>query len=51
LWVQVLSTTRLGTVQRLDLRLLIDAEHQGLVGRVQVQTDDVADLQGKEGVG
>ena len=35
---------RLGAVQRLDLRLLVDAEHQRLVRRGQVQADDVAHL-------
>ena len=35
---------RRGAVQRLDLGLLVDAEHHRRVGRVQVQPDDVADL-------
>ena len=35
---------RLGAVQRLDLRLLVDAQHDGPLGRVQIQADDVADL-------
>ena len=35
---------RLGAVERLDLRLFIDAQHQGTVGRVEVQPDNVADL-------
>ncbi len=35
---------RLGAIQGLDLSLLIDAEHHRLIGRVQVQADDVADL-------
>jgi hypothetical protein len=35
---------RLGSVERLDLRLFVDAEHQGSVGRVEVETHDVADL-------
>jgi hypothetical protein len=42
---------RLSPLQGLDLRILVDAEHQGLVGRVQVETDDVTDLLDKEGVG
>ena len=42
---------RLGSVQRLDLRLLVDAEHQGAVGRVGVETDDIADLLHKERIG
>ncbi len=41
---------RLGAVQRLDLRLLVDAEHHRFVWRVQVQPDDVADLLHKERV-
>jgi hypothetical protein len=41
---------RLGAIQGLDLRLLVDAEHHRLVGRVQVQTNDVADLLDKEGI-
>ena len=32
-------------------RLLVDAEHHRLVGRVQVQPDDVADLLDKEWIG
>ena len=40
----------LGAVQSLDLGLLIDAEHYRLVGRIQVQADDVADLFDKERV-
>ena len=35
---------RLSTVQRLDLCLLVDAKHDGLLGRVQVEPDDVGDL-------
>ena len=35
---------RLGPVQRLDLGLLVDAEHDGLLGRVVVEADDVDDL-------
>ena len=33
-----------GAVQRLDLGLLIDAQHDGALGRVEIQADDVADL-------
>ena len=33
---------RLGAVERLDLRLFIDAEHQGAVGRIDVEPDNVA---------
>ena len=35
---------RRGPVQRLDLGLLIDAQHDGSLGRVEVQADDIADL-------
>jgi hypothetical protein len=34
----------LGTVQRLDLRLLVDAQHQGVLGRGQIEPDDIAPL-------
>jgi hypothetical protein len=39
----------LGPVQRLNLRLLVDAEHYRLVRWVQVETEDVANLLDKEG--
>jgi len=32
------------------LRLFVDAEHHRLIGRVQVETDDVADFLDKEGI-
>src|SRR5260221_13739897 len=35
---------RLSAIQRLDLTLLIHAEHDCLVGRIQVETDDVTDF-------
>ena len=35
---------RLRAIERLDLTLLIDAQHDGAVGRVQIETDDVAHL-------
>src|SRR5512135_2264543 len=35
---------RLRAIQSLDLRLLIDAEHHGPIGRIQVQAHDVAHL-------
>ena len=41
---------RLRAVERLDLRLLVDREHQRVVGRVQVEPDDVDDLLGEPGV-
>jgi hypothetical protein len=42
---------RLGAVERLDLRLFIDAEHEGAVGRVDVEPDNVADLRHKQRIG
>jgi len=42
---------RRGAVKGLDLALLIDAEHDRLLGRVQVEADDVADLGLELGVG
>ena len=33
---------RVRAVERLDLRLLIDAQHQRMVGRVELEADDVA---------
>ena len=41
----------LGALQGLGLALLIDAQHQGMVGRIQVEADDVADLLDEEGIG
>ena len=41
---------RLGTIQRLDLRFLIDAEHQRVVRRVEIEADDVAHLVHKQRV-
>src|SRR5438093_13575042 len=41
---------RLGAIQCLDLTLLVDAQHQRLVGRVEIETDDVADFGSKLGV-
>src|SRR5882757_11233519 len=35
---------RLGAIQRLDLRFLIDAEHQRVVWRVEIEADNVAHL-------
>ncbi len=42
---------RCGAVERLDLGLLVDAEHEGRVGRVDVEAHDVADLVHEERVG
>ena len=41
----------LGAVEGLDLTLFIDTQHQGLVGRIQIQPDDVAHLVDELGVG
>jgi hypothetical protein len=41
---------RLGAIQRLNLQLLIDTEHEGFVRGVQVQPDDVADFVDEERV-
>jgi len=35
---------RLGSLERLDLRLFVEADNHGLGGRVQVEADDIADL-------
>ena len=42
---------RLGPVQRLDLALLVDAQHHGLLRRVVVEADDVDDLLDEQRVG
>jgi len=42
---------RLGSVQRLDLRLLVNAEHVSVLGWVQIEADDVSDLLNKERIG
>ena len=38
---------RLGPVEGLDLALLVDAQHDGLVGRVEVEAHDVGQLLGE----
>ena len=38
----------LGALERLALTLLVDAQHQRMIGRVEVQPDDVADLLDEE---
>lgn len=48
-WTQ--RQNRLGTIQGLDLALLIYAQHQGFLGRMQVQTHDVAQLEKELGIG
>ena len=42
--------TRLGSGEGLNLALLIDAEHQRFVGRVQVKADDVGELLDELGI-
>ena len=42
---------RLGALQRLDLALLVDTQHQRLVRRIEVQSHDVAHLLDEERVG
>ena len=41
----------LGSLQRLDLALFVDTEDQGLVGRVDIQADDVGELLDEPRVG
>jgi hypothetical protein len=48
---QGLRQQRLGSIQRLDLRLLVGAEHHRLVRWIEEQADDVADLLNEEGIG
>src|SRR5213594_2562938 len=36
--------TRLGAVESLNLALLVRAQHQGLVGRIQIEPDNIAEL-------
>jgi hypothetical protein len=42
---------RLGALQRLDLAFLVDTQDQRLVGRVEIQSDDVAQLLDEERIG
>ena len=42
---------RLGAIERLNLALLIDRQHNRVVGRVQVEADHIAHLFDEEGVG
>ena len=41
----------LAAVQRLDLRLLIDTQYYGALGRGHVEADDVANLGNEVGIG
>ena len=38
---------RLGAIERLDLRFLVDRKHDGMSGRVDIETDDISELAGK----
>ena len=40
----------LRAIQRLDLALLVDAQHQRLVGRVEVEDDHIGNLVGEFGI-
>jgi hypothetical protein len=42
--VEAHGQQRRGPVQRLDLALLVDADHDRVLWRVEIQTDDIADL-------
>ena len=42
---------RLSAVQGLNLALFIDTKHQSVIGRVQIQADNVAHLFDEEGIG
>lgn len=42
---------RLGSFERLDLGLLIDAQHDGVVGRVEVEANDITHLVDEGGIG
>ena len=42
--------TRLGAVKRLDLALLVDAEHHGMRRRTDIEPDDVVQLLGEGGI-
>jgi len=41
----------LGTVEGLNLRFFIDAEHRRVRGRVQIEPDDVPRLLDEQGIG
>ncbi len=41
--------TRLGTVKRLDLALLVDRQHHRVGRGMHIETDDVLDLLGEGG--
>jgi dihydroxyacetone kinase len=39
--------SRLGAVERLDLRLLVDRQNQGVLRRIDIKADDIVQLGGK----
>jgi hypothetical protein len=39
--------TRLGAIKRLDLALLIDRQDNGVIGRINVEPDDLVQFGGK----
>ena len=41
---------RLGAIESLDLRFLVNAKHNCLIGRVEVEADDVSYLLDEEGI-
>ncbi len=41
---------RLGTIERLDLRLFIDRKHDGMIGRIQIESHHIAHLFDEEGI-
>src|SRR5690348_5908024 len=41
---------RLGTVERLDLALLVDREHDGMLGRIDIKPDHVMQLVDERGI-
>ena len=42
---------RLGALQGLALALFVDAQHESILGRAQIQADDIAQLVDEEGIG
>src|SRR4051812_38148733 len=42
--------SRLGTVERLDLRFLVDRQNHGMRRRVHIKADNVFDLLGESGI-
>src|SRR2546426_8903310 len=42
---------RLRAFERLNLALLVHAEHEGMIRRIEVEADDVADFLDEEGIG